>query len=742
LRVHVTLVDSQLNLKPVPKHVLVFADRAHEAARFTATTAVDGTAELQLPIGTYHVYSERPVNLEGRFYRWDATLTVRVGTAAVFELSSDTAIVSESHVQSASQNPDWPRLFQEWQASVATIWSEAGGHGTGFLVDKAGLFLTNAHVVGDAEAVSVQLDATRKVAGRVVAKDETPDIAVIRVHPAPVSGVHPVVLGYGRQPIEGSHVFTIGSPLHQRKVMTTGMVSRVEARAIISDINANPGNSGGPLFAPDGVVIGVITFVDQARPGPGISGIVRIDEARSLLEQARAVVPASEPPLASLLPVEPQEPFPIEMLKELVSGRFDFEGYGFDDSDFEYTFMTPVVRHAAAVAGKQIVAEERRKRTRKQQVPDRFNPLEGFYGWGEALGLYTAVVDVRIRPKLAEGFWSALGRGMAATQGVWVAPRLRFKTDLERLRLLCGGKEVLPIHRARVPLVLWRDDARANVKDAAYEGRYMYPPDALGTHCGEAHFEVLSGKDSSRPRRTVIPDRVLRRMDTDFRPYFIATGRVPSHASVALASGHRSTRDLEPVSASSVQPIGDAGHRAVGNRSARIRVTTAPSGAYLYLGQVRVGETTDAGALLDLREGKHSILIRKAGYLPTQREVVVQGGAEPSGESRIAVTLVEDRSSISNRASTADADSELTVSAARVRIVTDPADADVLVADRLVGRTSERGFLIEIPQGRTKITLRKSGYLPRSRTLIFTQAQPITEEERWNVRLELDASQR
>src|SRR5205085_1191940 len=85
---------------------------------------------------------------------------------------------------------------------------------------------------------------------------------------------------------EGEKVFTIGSPLNQRKVITTGIVSRVEERAIISDININHGNSGGPLFNSLGEVIGITTFLDTAENGPGISGIVRIEQANAVLQQA------------------------------------------------------------------------------------------------------------------------------------------------------------------------------------------------------------------------------------------------------------------------------------------------------------------------------------------------------------------------------------------------------------------------------------------------------------------------
>src|SRR5208283_1164960 len=116
--------------------------------------------------------------------------------------------------------------------------------------------------------------------------------------------------------IEGERVFTIGSPLSQRKILTSGIVSKIEERAIISDININHGNSGGPLFNSNGVVVGITTFGDtSARGGPGISGIVRIEEAFPLIEKAKNAMASSPKPSDELLPSEPTDRFPIAALK-------------------------------------------------------------------------------------------------------------------------------------------------------------------------------------------------------------------------------------------------------------------------------------------------------------------------------------------------------------------------------------------------------------------------------------------
>src|SRR5256886_7904224 len=107
--------------------------------------------------------------------------------------------------------------------------------------------------------------------------------------------------GAGRTPVqEGERVFTIGSPLSLDKIITTGIVSKVEPHTIMSDININPGNSGGPLFNGAGQVIGLTTFGTRGEDGPGVSGIRGLEEGPAQLGQNRTKAPGGPPPGAPL----------------------------------------------------------------------------------------------------------------------------------------------------------------------------------------------------------------------------------------------------------------------------------------------------------------------------------------------------------------------------------------------------------------------------------------------------------
>ncbi len=114
------------------------------------------------------------------------------------------------------------------------------------------------------------------------------------------------------QLVVGERVFTIGCPLGREKVLTTGVVSKVEPSVITSDININPGNSGGPLFNLRGEASGII------RAGLRLlASIVPIAEVRPVVEQARQKM-SSSPPTADLLPVEPTDFFPSHALVSLL----------------------------------------------------------------------------------------------------------------------------------------------------------------------------------------------------------------------------------------------------------------------------------------------------------------------------------------------------------------------------------------------------------------------------------------
>src|SRR5258705_629290 len=139
--------------------------------------------------------------------------------------------------------------------------------GTGFIVSKDGYILTNNHVVADADKVTVTLLDKRSFEAKVVGRDPTTDVAVIKVNGADL----PVVaLGDDNTARVGQWVVAIGNPLGLDFTVTAGIISakgrplrgllgnRYEITDYIqTDAAINPGNSGGPLVNIRGEVIGI-----------------------------------------------------------------------------------------------------------------------------------------------------------------------------------------------------------------------------------------------------------------------------------------------------------------------------------------------------------------------------------------------------------------------------------------------------------------------------------------------------
>jgi len=521
------LVDKDLNQKPIPRlSVSLSRSDIAGAEPYLGRTNFDGIAELQLPPGRYHLSTSEPVEFQGRKYSWEMDLSVSA-PSTVAELSNDNA----KSIDAPPEKPtrvvdDLAQLFKKYQNSVVTVWSELG-HGTGFVVDSEGLILTNQHVIGPSELISVQFDPKRKVEAKLVAFDAERDIAVLwaSLAPFPEAIVAPLAKSKPEESsvLEGERVFTIGSPLHQQKILTTGIVSKVEPRAIISDININPGNSGGPLFSSLGIVVGLTTFGEHGGSGPGISGIVRIEEAEQLLERAKTKMRDISPPQSALLPVEPSGTYPIDALKtSLQKAKFDEHPYVFGEGDYDVAIVTPVLKYHYAEGARVQAEKEKEKRTRKSadSVVGTFSPLDDLKNWAEYAGEYRPVVFIEASPKLRETTGSALLRGLASANGGYGGPaRMKFKTDFYRMKLLCGDKEIQPIQPGKIANVLNVHNPFVKVTDATYEGLYTYPYEAISSDCQKVTLQIFSEKEPDKPETKILDPKTVAQVVTDFEPF-------------------------------------------------------------------------------------------------------------------------------------------------------------------------------------------------------------------------------
>lgn len=158
--------------------------------------------------------------------------------------------------------------------------------GSGVLIDKKGLILTNNHVIEGASVIEVLFAKSRKkVKATVVGRDLKTDLALLQVI-TPADAI-PLDLGDSDTLRVGDIVLAIGNPFGYAHTVTSGIIS-AKGRVIgtgpyddflQTDASIHPGNSGGPLLDVRGRVIGIATAVSSEGPGIGFAIPINIAKA-------------------------------------------------------------------------------------------------------------------------------------------------------------------------------------------------------------------------------------------------------------------------------------------------------------------------------------------------------------------------------------------------------------------------------------------------------------------------------
>ncbi|MEH2123700.1 HhoA/HhoB/HtrA family serine endopeptidase [Nostoc sp.] len=213
----------------------------------------------------------------------------RVGSAVV---RIDTERTITRRVDPFMEDPFFRRFFGEGFSQQMPS-EQLRGLGSGFIIDKSGLVLTNAHVVDKADKVTVRLKDGRTFEGKVQGIDEVTDLAVVKINAGNDLPVAP--LGSSTNVQVGDWAIAVGNPLGFDNTVTLGIVSTLKRSSaqvgisdkrldfIQTDAAINPGNSGGPLLNGLGEVIGINTAIRPDAMGIGFA--IPIDKAKAIAAQ-------------------------------------------------------------------------------------------------------------------------------------------------------------------------------------------------------------------------------------------------------------------------------------------------------------------------------------------------------------------------------------------------------------------------------------------------------------------------
>lgn len=424
------------------------------------------------------------------------------------------------------------QIFQQLRDGVFTIFGDRG-HGSGFLIDSSGIVLTNQHVIANSKHIKVQINDSTIVPAAVLLEDPKKDVAILRVHPEFVVALS--VLRFRQDTadfvIEGEQVLAIGSPLNQIRIVTSGIISKVEPNVLISDININPGNSGGPLINFDKEVVGLTTFIESGASGPGVSGIIRIDKCFSLIDSAKFLAASAAPLGVERLPTMPKEMYPLSALEQIpLDKTLDTKPYLLEKNGFNIVVSTPPFNYWKSKHDEVLLARKRQKREAKGQAEEteRYNPHEDLREYVQTVGLRKPVAIIYIIPKEGQtkgSVWRNLLGSFSAFSGkpYYGNYEFEFKGDLKDMVLFRNNEPVKEIHRGMSFMTL--DFYKLKGEDLARYGYFIFPYEMFEPTDGNwptLKLEITKIDKPNQPEVLTIPQKTIERVWQDFEPCLFA----------------------------------------------------------------------------------------------------------------------------------------------------------------------------------------------------------------------------
>jgi len=546
--IRMALVRADLSIAPVPRRSLYISRSDASAEPITVVTNFQGDVQTNLSPGAYEIATREPLAFDGRNYLWNVKLDV-TASAATLELSNDNAIVDAPSqpvlpqptvAQPVPPQPiavasmpvklpqaapsDASAVYTQSRDAVATIETETG-QGTGFLVDGSGLVVTNDHVISGSRFFIVSFSKGERYRSILVHTDPVNDVAVLRINPDAAKGHMPLRFAADSESVpavrEGARVYAVGSPLHQEKIITTGIVSKVEATTLISDVMIDHGNSGGPLLNESAEVVGVNTFGE----GRGISGIIRLNSVLPVYDEAKKKAPMFWMPASTLLPPYPADRYPAELIKEIVlEQQFDLTKYFIQTNKFLILLLTPPAQIYNELSTEIETAKAREKKRKKKGAVDArpFDPANEIKAWREFDNSFAPTVKVLVMPKVKATGGSVLGALLVGSAVL----HYKYAAEFDDLQLLENGVEQPFVKIGRDMNKQQFATSAGHMQDAAYSGYAEYLPEAFDS--GPVVLVIGNELNPDKKERVTVPSIILSRIRADFEPLRTANAARPA----------------------------------------------------------------------------------------------------------------------------------------------------------------------------------------------------------------------
>lgn len=264
---------------------------AFAVGHFTSDNQILGDAQASAPAATSSVDAKNVTAVQSLP---DMSRIVAKNGAAVVNISVSGKSKNAAQEQDFSQfDPEDPffEFFKRFRVPQQQGEQVVRGQGSGFILRDDGIILTNAHVVQDADEVTVKLIDKREFKAKVLGADKATDVAVLKIE---AKNLPSLSVGSSTDSKVGEWVLAIGSPFGFENSATAGIIS-AKSRALPSenyvpfiqtDVAVNPGNSGGPLFNMKGEVIGINSQIYSRSGGyQGLSFAIPIEVAMNIEEQ-------------------------------------------------------------------------------------------------------------------------------------------------------------------------------------------------------------------------------------------------------------------------------------------------------------------------------------------------------------------------------------------------------------------------------------------------------------------------